>query len=118
MRQFKQVCNRYLTMGRQEFNRGDVVRIVSLSDRDAMILNEDSKIHGFDYVKIEKPIEVKIENLIQGEEKDRLLKLKEFQSTIENAKNEMASKFSEAAKKRTVTKKIKKEIAKDKLTGE
>ena len=61
MRQFKQVCNRYLTMGRQEFNRGDVVRIVSLSDRDAMILNEDSMIHGFDYVKIEKPAEVKPE---------------------------------------------------------
>ena len=96
MKHYRQVCNRHLVMGRREFNRGDVIRTVSMSEREAEALNAGSD-SGF------------IFELAEEQPK------KESYKTIETP---MAAKFSEAAKKRPVTRKIKKEIAKDKLTGE
>lgn len=95
MKHYKQVCNRHLVMGRQEFNRGDVIRTVSMSEREAQALNAGSD-SGFIYELAEDT-------------------KKEFNKTIEPL---LVTKFSQTDKRGPVTKKIEKEIAKDKLIGE
>jgi hypothetical protein len=55
MNKYKQTCLRHQMVGMREFNRGDVVRTVAISERDAAILNDMSKDSGFEYVLIEQP---------------------------------------------------------------
>ncbi len=51
---YKEVCSRHQMVGGREFNTGSVVRTVSISDRDAKIMNEMEKEHGYRYELIEE----------------------------------------------------------------
>lgn len=50
---YKEVSTRYQVQGRRKFYEGDEVRTVSLSEREAKILNESADALGFRYQMIE-----------------------------------------------------------------
>ena len=59
LKKYNEVCDRYQVIGGRKFNEGSIVRTVSLSDRDAAIMNEmtgndDRDGHGMKYVLVEK----------------------------------------------------------------
>lgn len=65
MPRFKEVAARYMKIGDRTFYPGDVVRVISVSKRDAEILNsgtgtEPINGHGFTYEPEETPVIAKI----------------------------------------------------------
>lgn len=57
MNRYKEVCTRHQMIGGREFNAGSIVRIVSISERDAKINNEMEKEHGFRYELVKEDSE-------------------------------------------------------------
>lgn len=55
MKRYKEVCSKHLFIGIREFNKGDVVRVVSITEADAKRNNEGTKDTGFEYVLEETP---------------------------------------------------------------
>lgn len=60
---FKQVCTRYQVIGGRKFNEGATVRTVSISQRDADIMNGATDDLGFEYIEIEPKKEVETEEI-------------------------------------------------------
>ena len=93
MNKYKEICLRHQMIGNREFNRGDVVRTVAISERDAAIMNGMSRDHGFEYVKIEEPKqktekELRVELFAKAEEMGlspaKNIKTVELQKLVEN----------------------------------
>lgn len=57
MDKYNEVATRFRRYGNLEFTEGSIIRTVSLSQRDADILNGMESDHGVKYVKIEKKAE-------------------------------------------------------------
>lgn len=53
LKRYNEVCTRHQMIGTREFNTGDVVRTVAISERDAAINNSMTKEHGYKYVLTE-----------------------------------------------------------------
>jgi hypothetical protein len=62
LKRFKEICTRYTREGGREYYPGDVIRVVSISERDAKILNEqrddsDDKGHHVRYELETEPVQ-------------------------------------------------------------
>ena len=101
LKRYEAICTKHQNIGNREFAKGDVVRIVSLSDRDAAIMNGTESEHGFKYVLVKEKAK---EPIVVGESvkeyrKELFAKAEELGlSPAKNIKTDELKKLIEEAK--------------------
>jgi hypothetical protein len=55
MNKYNEITTSHKVIGGREFNKGQTVRTVAISERDAKIMNSQPE-HGFEYVLIKKEL--------------------------------------------------------------
>jgi hypothetical protein len=96
LKRYEEICTRHQSIGSREFNKNDVVRVVSLSDRDADIMNGTESEHGFKYVLVEEKAKEPTDKEIR---KELFAKAEELGlSPAKNIKTDELKKLIEEAK--------------------